>query len=130
MRRRPRTLRDLHASREGAASVEAAFVLPLLLLVILGAMEFGRLAWTQAALNFAVQEAARCASVRPDICGDPADTAAFAAEKSGALKVPASAFTVMSAPCGTRVLAQLDYRPASLGVFPVAPRLSAQVCRP
>jgi Flp pilus assembly protein TadG len=121
--------RGLLAAREGAAAVETALLLPVLLLLLLGVIEFGRLAWTQTTLNFAVQEAARCAAVRPDLCGAPAQTAAYAAARTGPLNIAASAFTVTPQACGTQVRASLTYRYIGKAIFRVAPTLTAQVCR-
>lgn len=122
-------LRRLAAAREGAAAVEAAFVLPLLLLLLLGTIEFGRLAWTRVALDYAVQEAARCASVRPDLCGSNAQIAAFAAQKVQPLNIPASAFSVSSQACGVQVRAEVSYAFAAYAIFKAQPKLSAQTCR-
>jgi len=93
----------------GATAVEMALIAPLLMLLTVGTMQAGRLAWTQAALNFAVEEAARCVSVRPDLCGTPTQTASYAAGKMTGLKVDATAFTVSTQPCGAQVSAQLPY---------------------
>jgi Flp pilus assembly protein TadG len=122
-------LRRFADAREGSTAVETALVLPLLLLLFMGAVEFGRLAWTRAGLNYAVQEAARCASVRPDVCGTPAQTAAFAAGRASGLGVPASAFTVSADSCGTRVSAAYAYPLLAWQVFGVSPTLRAQTCR-
>lgn len=132
--RTPRTIdarppANLLAAREGAAAVETALLLPVLLLLLLGVIEFGRLAWTRTALNFAVQEAARCAAVRTATCGDATATAAFAAQKVTALGIPASAFTVTTQPCGTQVRAELNYRFVAAAIFRTAPKLTAQACR-
>ena len=49
-----------HRHRDrGAAAVEFAIVLPVLLLIIVGMMEFSRLWWTQATLSGAAFEGAR-----------------------------------------------------------------------
>ncbi|MDB5474578.1 MAG: hypothetical protein JWP49_89 [Phenylobacterium sp.] len=125
----PGRRRGLLAAREGAAAVETALLLPALLLVLLGVMEFGRLAWTQTTLNFAVQEAARCAAVRPDLCGAPAQIAAYAAGRTAPLNIAASAFIVTTQPCGTQVRASLSYRFLAKAIFRVAPTLTARVCR-
>jgi Flp pilus assembly protein TadG len=119
----------LLAARDGAAAVETALLLPVLFLLLLGVIELGRLAWTRTALTFAVQEAARCASVRPGICGTASQTAAFAARTVAPLNIPASAFTVTTQACGTQVRAQLSYRFVAYAIFRVAPTLTAQVCR-
>lgn len=118
----------------GAAALEAAFVLPPLLLMLLGIIEFGRMAWTRSSLDFAVQEAARCAVVRADICATPLATQQFAAARAAAVRVPASAFTVTTGEaCGVRVRASHTYRFLAGGLvskaFGGAPTLRAEVCR-
>jgi Flp pilus assembly protein TadG len=122
-------LRRLFGAREGAAAVEAALTLPVLLMLLLGVIEFGRLGFVRAGLNYAVQEGARCAAVRPAVCGTPAQTAAFAAGRASALGVPASAFTVSSESCGTRVSAAYRYRFVAYQIFGASPILRAQYCR-
>lgn len=128
-------LRRVRDCRCGAAAVEAAFILPLLLMLILAIFDFGRMAWTKSALDFAVQEAARCAVVRPGgQCATTAQVQAFAAAKAGAAGVPASAFTVQEdQPCGVRVRASHAYRFMTGGLLPSLmggpPVLAAQVCR-
>jgi Flp pilus assembly protein TadG len=134
MTRLRRTLAGLSADRRGAAAVEAAFVLPLLLLLLLGVIEFGRMAWARSSLDFAVQEAARCAVVRTDVCGTPAATAQYAANRLATFKVPAQAFTVTPGlPCGVRVRARYEYRLVTVAMvaeaFGGAPTLTAEVCR-
>lgn len=54
----------LVACRKGATAVEFAIVLPVVLTALLAVMEGGRLAYTQAAISFAAQEATRFAVVR------------------------------------------------------------------
>jgi Flp pilus assembly protein TadG len=48
---------------EGSAVVEAAFVLPILLLFLIGSVEFGRALWTYHRMLLAVEEAGRYAMV-------------------------------------------------------------------
>jgi Flp pilus assembly protein TadG len=124
-----RSAGSLLRRRDGATAVEMALILPLLMLLVLGTMELGDMAWTQAALEFAVQEAARCAVVRPDLCGSPSQTANSAAQRVVGRTVPATAFTVTTAACGTQVRAQLAYRFRFIPIAPSAPTLTAQVCR-
>jgi Flp pilus assembly protein TadG len=81
-----------HAARncirydDGAVLVEAAIVLPVMVLVILGGLDLGLGMLAATRLNFATESAARCGAL--GVCPDPA---AFAATQSSA---PASAFTV------------------------------------
>ena len=115
--------------RSGAAAVEAAFVLPVLLLLLLGILELGRVFQAQSSLNFAVQETARCASVRPDVCGTPEAASAYAAARIAATRIDASAFTLTDEACGKRVRAQVQHRPILSSILPQAPTLTADFCR-
>lgn len=121
--------RRIRACPSGTVAVEAAFILPLLLLALLGTLEIGRLAWTQSALNFAVQEAARCAALQKDICGSPIATAKFAAAKVKAVNVPAAAFSLTAETCGQRVRAHFEHRLILYPIFQANPTLTANFCR-
>lgn len=118
----------LWRGRDGATAVEFALVAPLLMLVLLGVMETGRVMWTQAALNFAVQEASRCMAVDPT-CATNAGAQAFAAQKVAGLKIPASAFAITQQTCGRRIRAEVTYSFVLKAIFSTAPKISAQVCR-
>lgn len=124
-------MRGLAQDQSGATLIEAALVFPVLFAVLFGSIECGRLMWTQLDLNSAVEEAARCAEVTPDICKDNATTAVFAQARAQPLTLPAGTITVSSEACGTQVAASLPYQP-TLGslVFKSALTLKAQVCRP
>ena len=50
-------------TEEGSVAVEAAFIVPLLLLVLIGGVEFGRAFWTYHRMLLAVEEAGRYAMV-------------------------------------------------------------------
>jgi len=53
----------LARAREGVEAIEFAIVLPVLLLFLLGCIEFGRFYWTQSELQYAAEAAARCVTV-------------------------------------------------------------------
>lgn len=114
--------------RRGTAAIEFALVAPALLLTLFGTIEFGRLMWTQSALHFAVEEAARCASVSPSVCGTASQTATYAAGKVSQLNIAASTFTAATAACGHQVSASFAYQFVATGLFPYAPTLTAQAC--
>jgi Flp pilus assembly protein TadG len=57
-------LRAFALDRRGATAVEAAFTLPLVILLTFGAIELGRVVSAQANINHAAKETARFASVR------------------------------------------------------------------
>ena len=77
---------------DGAALVEAAIVLPVMVLVVLGGLDLGLGMLAATRLSFATESAAKCGALAvPGVCPDAASTAAFAAAQSSA---PASAFSV------------------------------------
>jgi Flp pilus assembly protein TadG len=121
-----RLLRD----RRGTTATEFALLAPALCMLIYGTAEFGRMAWTQAALNFAVDEAARCASVTPSTCGTPDQTTTYASNEISAAYVPSTAFTATTPACGHQVSASFVYPFIATGLFSMTPTLTAQACYP
>ena len=118
------------AARHGTTAVEFALLAPALLLILFGAIEFGRLMWTQAALHFAVEEAARCASITPSVCGTSAQVTAYAANAISPTNIASSAFTSTTPSCGHQVSASFAYQFVVTGLFPFTPTLTAQACFP
>src|ERR1700721_1722059 len=89
-------------ARQGTTAIEFALLAPALFLILFGAIEFGRLLWTQAALHFAVQEAARCASA--------SQVTTYAANSAPPLTIPSSTFTSTTPSCGHQVSASFRYQ--------------------
>jgi Flp pilus assembly protein TadG len=124
------SVRRLLARRDGALAVESAFVLPLVLLLVMGGMEAARLFFVQSTLTYAVQEAARCAVVQPGVCGTPAQIAMFAARRAAGAHISPSAFQVSAPACGLQVSGQVSFGFVAQKLFQPAPMLRAQACRP
>jgi hypothetical protein len=61
--------------------------------------------WSAGTLDFAVEEAARCASVDATNCGATANIQGVAVGKAMGLSMSASDFTVTSPACGKQVAA-------------------------
>ncbi len=90
-----RLLTGLRTQCAGAAAVEFALALPLVLLTFFIVIEGGRLAYTQAALTFAAQEATRYAIVREgQVTND--EIRDFAASKLFGLRPDLAVVTVQS----------------------------------
>lgn len=131
MQQLPARLRSQRFARDGAgsAAVEIALILPVLLMFLLGVMEFGRLFFTQASLQYAVSQAARCRAIGAAACASDSQTASFAASKVAGVKVDSSAFTVTtSTACGILVSASLKF--AAVKPIPFNSTLTAKSCHP
>ena len=114
----------------GAVAIELAFALPIVLLCVLGLIDFGRALWSQSTLNYAVQAAARCAAVNPTLCGTSAQIQSFAVGAAAGLTVKASNFSVTTAACGINVGASLPFEFSVPDLFQYTLVLSANACYP
>jgi Flp pilus assembly protein TadG len=95
MTRRCRTRRD-----NGAAAVEMALVLPLLLFILFGVIDFGRMLNAQITLTEAAREGARAAALAP--AGDAASqqTAADARVQAATTNLSGVTDTLVACPVG------------------------------
>jgi Flp pilus assembly protein TadG len=128
--------------KSGAAAVEFAFVGLALIFLLFGVVECGRMLWTQNALQYAVEQAARCAIVNtttspkcpatcstcPTACGTTTQIQSYAACMAYGLTLSSSVFSVTTPSNSSCVSASLPYAtglPVSISVT-----LTAQSCRP
>jgi Flp pilus assembly protein TadG len=135
----------LWRARGGATAVEMAFLLPVFMLFLLGICEVGRLLWTQTALQFAVEAAARCAAVSPSLCtaagGTTMDVRGYAASQAFGMSIPSDTFNVdpnwicgvgssSTGSGGVRVTASYAFPAVVPQLVPVNITLSAMSCHP
>jgi Flp pilus assembly protein TadG len=120
------------SGERGAAAVEFALVLPILLLCVLGLIEFARAIWTQATLDYAVQAAARCAAVDTNTCGTDVNIRNYAAGRAPGLWFtdPTSTFSVTRPSCGVQVTASLPFDFLVPALLPYSRTLTARACFP
>lgn len=118
----------LRGDRAGNTAVEFALIASPLLLLLFGTMELGRMLWYQNALNYSVEEAARCASIDVNNCSTSDQIKSYAAAHSGA-DFATSTFTPSTSACGKLVSASY---PMSLYIpfTPISITLTAQSCYP
>ncbi len=118
----------------GAAAIEYALILPVLLLCIFGLMDTARLIWCYATLSRAVEAAARCAAINTTACGTAAQIQTVAVSEAWGMTITASAFTVATANCGIRVIGSYDFEWVMPGFNYVVPTgtvtLTASACYP
>ena len=117
-------------SERGAAAVEFALIVPLLIVLVLGIVEFGRAFQVQATLAAAAREGARVLALQ----GDKAAVEAAVQSASSSLNpgVTSGGITVSpalceGAPAGTNATVTVDYpMPFLTGFFGTAIDLSAE----
>ena len=93
----------------GAAAVELALVLPLLVMLVFGIIEFGRAFYTKTQLSGAVREGARARALGADATTTEAAVAAAApGANNGSLVVDAGTVCPSSGPGDATVTATYD----------------------
>lgn len=123
-------LRHLRSNTKGGALLEYALLLPVFLLILVGITQLGQILWTQAALQHAVDMAARCASVNTVSCGTPAQIQAYAITQAYGVLLPSTTFTASAQPCGNQVVAAYPFV-FETALFPTPSiSLSARACYP
>jgi Flp pilus assembly protein TadG len=125
-----RLLKDLGRIERGSTAVEFALVAPLIIVMLFGIFEFGRALWTQGVLDYAVEEASRCASVNATTCGSAGAIETFAAGKTTPLNLPSSTFVATTTTCGNKVTASYPFTFVASGILPYNIRLTSQSCFP
>lgn len=122
--------------RDGTAAIEFSLTLPILLLATLGIVEFGRAMWAQSALNYAVEQAARCYTLQTSGCTSVSATQTYAASVTGMTFTSSSpVFSVTEGTaCGggiTGNMVSVTYAfPFLTSLFDFNLNLAAQSCYP
>jgi Flp pilus assembly protein TadG len=125
---KPRSIAE--DGRAGSIAIEMAILLPLVLAVMLGLMEFGRAIWTQATLDYAVEAAARCGAINTVLCASSSDTQSYAASRAVGLTLNPAIFTVTPAACGMQVSATLPFALVAPSLLPFSITLTSSACYP
>lgn len=124
-------VRRLLRSREGATALEFGLVALPFLMLVFGTIEVSRVVWTQSAMQFAVEKAARCAAVNASACGTQAQVQSYAASQMLAPGVVAAKFSYdPNNACGHKVSARIDFAFIVTGISPASLTLTAQSCHP
>jgi Flp pilus assembly protein TadG len=112
----------------GSTAVEFAIIAPVVVMLLVGTVNLSLMLLSIGSMHFAVEDAARCASARPSVCGNSSSIIAYAQTRySGSLISPV--FTYAAAACGNQVSATITYD-FDVGMFKQAVPLSATSCFP
>jgi Flp pilus assembly pilin Flp len=121
-------LAAIRSDDRGTAAVEFAFVAPVFIVLVVGTLYMCICLFLIGSLHYAVEEGARCASVKTSICTDATATLAYAQSRYfGPGGTPT--FTYSAAACGNSVTASMNYV-LSVGLKEFTVPISATACFP
>jgi Flp pilus assembly protein TadG len=121
-------LKSLRRDQQGTTAVEFAIVAPVFIALLLGTLALCVAFFLVGSLHFAVEDAARCASVKTAICSDSATTVAYAKNHYYGPNVSPT-FTYAAAACGNSVSASISYT-MDVGFRAFTIPISATACFP
>jgi Flp pilus assembly protein TadG len=121
-------LRSLRRDQQGTTAVEFAIIAPVLIALLLGTIALCVALFLIGSLHFAVEDGARCASVKTTICSDAATTVAYTQSRYFGPDVSPT-FTYAPAACGNSVSATISYS-MNVGFRTFVVPISATSCFP
>jgi Flp pilus assembly protein TadG len=121
-------VRSLCRSEDGTTAVEFAIIAPVFILLLLGTIGLCFALFLIGSLHYAVEDGARCASVKTTICSDSATTIAYT-QRSYLGPNVSPTFTYASAACGNSVSGSISYS-MNIGFRTFVIPISATACFP
>jgi Flp pilus assembly protein TadG len=104
-----KAIRGFRRSGTGSVALEYGIAVLVLLSLLLGIVDMGRLLWTFATLSRAAEAAARCGVVNTVACGTSAQIQQNAVAQAWGLPVTSSVFSVSNPSCGMSVSASYTF---------------------
>ena len=121
-------LKSLRCDEQGTTAVEFAIIAPVFIALLIGTMVLCVGLLLVGSLHFAVEDGARCASVKTTICSDAATTVAYTQSRYFGPAVSPT-FTYAAAACGNSVSASISYS-MDVGFSTFVVPISATACFP
>jgi Flp pilus assembly protein TadG len=121
-------LKSLRCDEQGTTAVEFAIIAPVFIALLIGTMVLCVGLLLVGSLHFAVEDGARCASVKTTICSDAATTVAYTQSRYCGPAVSPT-FTYAAAACGNSVSASISYS-MDVGFRTFVVPISATACFP
>jgi Flp pilus assembly protein TadG len=122
-------LESLRRDQQGTTAVEFGIVAPVFIALLLGTIGLCVALFLIGSLHFAVEDGARCASVKTTICVDGPTTVAYTQSRYLGPSGVTPTFTYAAAACGNSVSASITYSVNVLFKTLVIP-ISATACFP
>ena len=121
-------MKSLRRDQQGTTAVEFAIVAPVFIALLIGTMTLCVGLFLIGSLHFAVEDGARCASVKTAICSDGPTTIAYTQSRYFGPNVSPT-FTYVTAACGNSVSASINYS-MNVGFRTFVIPISATACFP
>ena len=121
-------LKSLCLDQQGTTAVEFAIIAPVFIALLVGTIALCVALFLIGSLHFAVEDGARCASVKTTICSDAASTVAYTQSRYFGPDVSPT-FTYAAAACGNSVSASISYS-MNVGFKTFVVPISATACFP
>jgi Flp pilus assembly protein TadG len=121
-------LNRLCRDRQGTTAVEFAIIAPVFIAMLIGTLALCVALFLVGSLHFAVEDGARCASVKTTICSDAASTVAYTESRYFGPNLSPT-FTYAAAACGNSVSASISYS-MNVGFTTYTIPISATACFP
>ncbi len=118
---------DVWADDRGTTAVEFAMIAPVFILLLVGTVCLCITFFLVGSLHYAVEEGARCASVKTTVCTDASSIVSYTQNHYFGPSAPN--FTYAAAACGSSVSASLSYV-VNLGITRVTVPVRASACFP
>jgi len=122
-------LNSLQRNQEGTTAVEFAIIAPVFFLLVLGTIGLCFALFLVGSLHFAVEDGARCASVKTTICSDQATTIAYTQSRYMGPNVSPNFTYTAGVPCGNSVSGTVSYS-MNIGFRTFVIPISATACFP
>jgi hypothetical protein len=122
------SLVSMGRNERGTTALEFALVAPVLILLVMGTIFICIQLFLVGSLKYAVEEGARCASVKTTICTDSASTVTYTQNHYFGPGV-SPIFTYAVTSCGNSVSASLNYV-VNLGMMELTLPVTASACYP
>ena len=117
----------IFSDERGTSAIEFAFVGPVFMMLVIGTMYGCLMLYSMASLNYAVEEGARCASVKTTVCATNDAVITYAQAAYSGPVTPT--FTSTTPACGHAVTGTTSFT-LNAGVASWSVPLSATACYP
>jgi len=122
-------LRSISRNQQGTTAVEFAIIAPVFILLVFGMIGVSFALFLVGSLHFAVEDGARCASVKADICSDAATTVAYTQNRYLGPDASPTFTPNLNAACGKSVTGSVNYS-MNVGFRTFVVPISATACYP